>query len=69
MTNELNTPAPNSQIWVCGVCGKTSPTKAPSRRSDDGWDESCMLNSTLCYVDSLEKRPNGRVTAAKAVTP
>ena len=38
-------------VYVCLACGKTSKDKY----GDPGslWDESCMLNSVLCYTDKL----------------
>lgn len=39
--------APDGQVWVCGACGKTSKDRYGSAQSS--WDESCMLNSVLCY--------------------
>lgn len=38
--------APEGQIWVCGACGRS--TKDRSDLSFE-WDESCFLNSVLCY--------------------
>ncbi len=42
-------------IWVCGACGKTSKTKAPTIHAQQGWDASCMMNAVLCEKD---KRPD-----------
>lgn len=36
--------APEGKIWVCQACGKTAVDRYGSER---GWDESCMLNSSL----------------------
>jgi hypothetical protein len=46
--------APDNQVWVCGACGKASRTKygfdeAGNRCASYGWDESCMMNATLCW--------------------
>ena len=48
MANEI---APEGQVYVCGACGKRSRDRYGSARIDYGWDESCMLNSVLCYDD------------------
>ncbi len=46
--------APEGAVWVCGACGKRSRTRygfdADNKRTplSYGWDESCMLNATLC---------------------
>jgi hypothetical protein len=50
-SNDLFTPAPEGQVWVCAACGKTSPTKAPTRDSTPGWDEACMMGAVLCYAE------------------
>lgn len=49
----LTEPAPEGTIWVCGACGKTSPTKSGygaqwERLVRNGWDASCMLHAVLC---------------------
>jgi hypothetical protein len=59
--------APDDQVWVCSACGKTSRSKygfdAMNRQcADRGWDESCMLNSVLCYA---EKGPDGKWQAVR----
>lgn len=58
--------APEGQIWVCAACGKTSRTKygflENGARTDEkgqcvssyGWDESCMMNSVLCFSQKTE---------------
>lgn len=56
LEREGTTPAPDGQVWVCAACGKTSPTKygfdADEKRVvTNGWDESCMLNSVLCFTE------------------
>jgi hypothetical protein len=43
--------APDGQVWVCAACGKTSKDRYGDDKSSWGWDESCMLNSVLCYAD------------------
>jgi hypothetical protein len=45
--------APEGQVYVCGACGKMSQDKYGMQRISRGWDESCMLNSVLCYTDKL----------------
>ncbi len=37
------------QVWVCAACGKTARNRA---LMSNGWDESCYLNSVLCYEKS-----------------
>lgn len=74
MSKEGTTPAPIGQVWICGACGKTSPTKYGFNEHDinvaePGWDESCMLNSVLCVESSIQRGENGRVTHADAVEP
>jgi hypothetical protein len=55
-----NTKAPEGQIWVCCACGKTSEWKYGFDNNNKdcvkshGWDESCMLNSVLCYKDKCK---------------
>lgn len=49
----MNEIAPEGQVWVCGACGKRSRDKYGDQRINHGWDESCMLNSVLCYEDKL----------------
>lgn len=43
------TVATGATIYVCGACGKRSPTREPGLHSDPGWDESCMLKAVLCH--------------------
>lgn len=59
MKKNESTLAPAGQIWVCGACGKTATDRYAFK------DVSCMLNSVLCYEDSLEYE-NGRVVKADA---
>ena len=49
----LYTQAPDGYTYVCMACGKISPTRAPTRQSSHGWDESCMLNCQLAAVNQL----------------
>lgn len=44
--------APESKIWLCMMCGKTTKDCYGDER---GWDESCALNCIL--VDEATKRP------------
>lgn len=52
--------APAGQVWVCGACGKRARSQfgfdaaGKSTKLDRGWDESCMLNSVLCYADKRD---------------
>lgn len=51
--------APGGQIYVCGACGKTSPTRYGFDENnrdvgDRGWDESCMLNAVLCHLEKVD---------------
>lgn len=48
MANEI---APEGQVFVCGACGKRSHDRFGNQQLDYGWDESCMLNSVLCYAE------------------
>lgn len=60
--------APTGQVWLCGACGKRSRNRAGTHRIDHGYDESCMLNSTLVTEASIVRDRNGRITHADAVT-
>ncbi len=69
---EGTAPAPEGQVYVCGACGKTSPTRygfddADRNVADPGWDESCMLNAVLCFAPSIKRSAEGRVTHADPV--
>jgi hypothetical protein len=49
----------DGQIYVCGACGKTSPTRygfdeRERHVADPGWDESCMLNAVLCSTQKID---------------
>lgn len=66
------TVAPEGQIYVCGACGKTSMTRYgfdsdEKRVADRGWDTSCATWATLCFKDSIERSPEGRIVSARAV--
>ena len=59
MEHDGTKPAPAGQIYVCGACGKTSPTRygfdaQEKSVSSDGWDESCMLNAVLCSATKVD---------------
>lgn len=56
--------APPGAIFVCGACGKTSTTRYGD--GSNSWDESCMLNATLCDEASLVRGEHGRVVEAEA---
>jgi hypothetical protein len=44
--------APEGAVWVCGACGKTAKDRyGMEGEQSPGWDESCMLNSTLCHSE------------------
>lgn len=50
--------APAGQIYVCGACGKTSPTRYgfdenQKQVADPGWDESCMMHAVLCEAERV----------------
>ena len=40
-------------VWVCVMCGKTAEHRLSSTICL-GWDESCMLNASLCFKNRLE---------------
>ena len=56
-----NVTAPEGQVFVCLACGKLSQDKYGFEKITQGWDESCMLNSRLCYRDKLSYGDDGRV--------
>lgn len=58
-----STRAPEGAVWVCRACGRTREDCADL---GDGWDESCMLNSSLVRAGSLERGEDGRVARAEA---
>ncbi len=49
----MNSIAPKGQVWVCTACGKISRDKFGMQRISYGYDESCMINSILCFEDKL----------------
>lgn len=55
-------------IWVCGCCGKTSPTKFGFDNAGNqlvyGWDVSCSMNAQLCRKEQLVYK-DGRVSEIK----
>jgi len=51
--------APEGQVYVCGACGKLSQDRYGFQKISRGWDESCMLNSFLCYKDKLVLNESG----------
>jgi hypothetical protein len=48
-------------IYICTACGKTGPSPESFR------DESCWHWAVLCYANSIERSPDGRVIKAEAV--
>lgn len=46
--------APVGQIWVCAACGKTSRDQYGDKGTR--WDESCVLNSVLCWAPNRAER-------------
>lgn len=52
-------------LWVCMMCGKTSPNRYWSRSAMRGWDESCMMNAEQYPIEKLERNDSGRVTRIK----
>lgn len=57
MSENVYERAPEGQIYVCGACGRTSPTRsgydADGKKVASGsWDEACFLNAVLCYQRS-----------------
>lgn len=45
----MNQVAPKGKIYVCAACNRRSRDRYGYQKLDDGWDESCMSNSVLCY--------------------
>jgi len=48
----------DDELWVCGACGKTSRShygfdKDEKSVASPGWDESCMMNSSLFKKEEL----------------
>lgn len=62
---------PEYTIWLCGACGKLSPTKHGFDKSNNqlntGWDESCMLHAVLVHKPSIVRNDAGMITGASAV--
>ena len=52
-TNTHDEKASKGKIWLCLVCGKTSPTKYGF--DTKGWDVSCMINAKLVNKNELEQ--------------
>lgn len=50
-SENLDKRAPDGYIYLCGACGKTSPTQSGWEKDvfvgQRGWDASCMLNCDL----------------------
>jgi hypothetical protein len=42
-----NEKAPKGKVWICAACGKRSKDRYGNQKIDQGWDESCILNSVL----------------------
>jgi hypothetical protein len=59
--------APNGYVWVCMACGKIHTDKyGMEGEGTVGWDESCMLNSSLFRRDQLVfSEDSGRVVEIK----
>lgn len=55
--------APDGKLWVCTACGKTAKNRHGPPNADQGWDESCVLNSHLFNKDELIFNEQGRVVA------
>lgn len=49
----MNQIAPKGQVFVCAACGKMSKDQYGYKAINTGWDESCMVNSILCYEYKL----------------
>lgn len=56
-----NSVALKGQVWVCLACGKMSQDRYGELKISPGWDESCMLNSKLCYEDKLVIDPDRKL--------
>lgn len=61
MADDLFIPAHGDSVYVCMACGKTSPTRAPTKQSHPGWDESCMLNCQLFKRSQLVWSEGGNI--------
>ena len=53
-------PAPEGQVYVCGACGKTAPSRQAFR------DASCAHWAVLCYAKLYEESTWYAVPKAKA---
>lgn len=66
--------APRGCLYVCGACGKTSPTRygidASGRNvAMSGWDSSCVTHAVLIRQSDIEERsPSGRVVKTRKGT-
>jgi hypothetical protein len=56
-----NVIAPEGQVFVCCACGRRSKDQYGNQRINRSWDESCMLNSILCYEDKLVFNNDGTI--------
>ena len=46
------------RIWVCMICGKTSPTRNGGHPDTmRGWDISCSMNAAEVDVSALQPAP------------
>lgn len=52
-TEVLGLATERETVYVCLACGKRSLDRYGRQAIDRSWDESCMLNAALCYVDAL----------------
>lgn len=50
----MNAVAPKGQVFVCAACGKLSKDEYGYQKISYGWDESCTLNSFLCYEEKVD---------------
>ena len=57
--------APEGTVYVCAACGKRAKNRM-NGGIDQGWDESCFMNSMLCDEASIVLNTEGRVTQADA---
>lgn len=58
-----NVTAPYGQVFVCLACGKWSRTwYGDAEAQHYGWDESCFLNSALCYENKLQRNAWKKIT-------
>jgi len=52
---------PEGFVWVCMVCGKRSHDKFGDEPISAGWDESCVLNSSIVKNEHLVLDSNGLI--------